>query len=55
MYGLNFETRASNTFEKAEVFGIRKYDLVKGLVIYFARRRHPYLKFIMLTAFLRDF
>ena len=55
IYGLNFATKASNPFEKAEVFAIRKYHLVKDLVIYFAKKRHSYLKFIMPAAFLRDF
>ena len=48
-YGLNFATKALNLLLRK-----RKYHLVKGLVIYFSRKHHPYLKYIMPAAFLRD-
>ena len=39
-----------NPLLACEVFGMQKYHLVKSLVVYFSRKHHPYLKYIMPAA-----
>ena len=43
-------TRASNPLLTAEGFGIQKFHLVKGLAVYFSRKHHPNLKYVMPAA-----
>ena len=44
---LILQQELQNLLLVCEVFGMRKYHLVKGLVVYFSRKHHPYLKYIM--------